>query len=371
MAWRQAFVFIVALASVAVADCARAEPLAGCAATDKPCLMKAMKAHPAKTRAFWQGALAKPVAERLGPAPEGLAEFLRLDNLVNGFPEKPRPSRLSSDFLADVRGAIADLPPAVRRAFGASFAGVWFVDDLGGTGFTDMFLDGRGRPEGGFIVLDAAVLGKFKANAWATWKENTPFRPAPGWSLEARIEAPASDDRRGAIRYILLHELGHVLSINRDVHPSWSLAPKEVPAGARFPFFELSWTIDRKEGKYASRFDAAFPMRAFVVYYLGAKLEAADMAPAYAALAKTDFPTLYAATSPGDDFAESFVSYVHTVLMKRPWEVVIRKNGKVVATHRPCWGEARCAGKERILATLLGNRGLSPLLGTVPDSPGP
>ena len=34
--------------------------------------------------------------------------------------------------------------------------------------------------------------------------------------------------------------------------------------------------------------------------------------------------------------------------------VVIRKDGKVVATHRPCWGEARCAAKERILASLLG-----------------
>ncbi|HQW37485.1 MAG TPA: hypothetical protein PLO00_02145, partial [Usitatibacteraceae bacterium] len=84
MTWRQAFGFIVAFASAAVADGARAEALAGCEPTDKACLMKAMKAHPAKTRAFWQGALAKPVAERVGPAPEGLAEFLRLDNLVNG-----------------------------------------------------------------------------------------------------------------------------------------------------------------------------------------------------------------------------------------------------------------------------------------------
>ena len=41
-------------------------------------------------------------------------------------------------------------------------------------------------------------------------------------------------------------------------------------------------------------------------------------------------------------------------LVTRPWEVVIRKDGKVVATHRPCWGEARCAAKERILASLLG-----------------
>ena len=43
-----------------------------------------------------------------------------------------------------------------------------FVDDLGGTGYTDMFRDGEDRPIGGFVVLDAAVLRKFTANAWAT-----------------------------------------------------------------------------------------------------------------------------------------------------------------------------------------------------------
>lgn len=352
-------VLAVSLGLAAAGAGAQPAALAGCAATDKDCLLKAMKAHPAKTAAFWKSALARPVAERLGPAPGALVEFLQLDNRYNGFVENPRPSRLAEDFLRDVRGAVADLPPAVRRVLGHTFAGVWFVDDLGGTGFTDMFLDGDGRAVGGYIVLDAAVLRRFTANAWATWKEGTPFRPAPGWKLEARIEEARSDDRRGAIRYILLHELGHVLAINRDVHPSWNLAPKDVPAGARFPFFELSWSIDAREGRYVSRFDAGFPKRRSVVYYQGAKLDAADMAPVYATLANTNFPTLYAATSPGDDFAESFVSYVHTVLMKRPWEITIRKDGKVVSTYRACWDEPRCAGKRRILESLIsaGSRG--------------
>ena len=51
---------------------------------------------------------------------------------------------------------------------------------------------------------------------------------------------------------VVLHELGHVLSINRAVHPRWDIPPAEVPATARFPFFELSWTIDRKGDRYAS-----------------------------------------------------------------------------------------------------------------------
>jgi hypothetical protein len=47
------------------------------------------------------------------------------------------------------------------------------------------------------------------------------------------------------------------------------------------------------------------------------------------------------------------VNYVHTVLMKRPWEITIRHEGKVALTYKPCWQEARCAPKRRILEDLL------------------
>lgn len=79
------------------------------------------------------------------------------------------------------------------------------------------------------------------------------------------------------------------------------------------------------------------------VYYFGAKLAAADLAPAYVNLKNTNFPSLYAATSPDDDFAEAFASYVHVVLMKRLWQITISRDGQVVNVFKPCWGEARCA----------------------------
>lgn len=324
-----------------------------CASGDKPCFAKVLNAHPARTVSFWKETLARPVADRIGPAPPGLVDYIRIDNLANGFPEKPRASRPADDFVAEVHAAIADLPAAVRRVFDETFAGVWFVDDLGGTGYTDMFRDGNDRPVGGFVVLDAAVLAKFTANAWATWKENTPFKAQHGWTLEARIEDRAADNRRGAIRYILLHELGHVLSINRNIHPRWDVAPRDVRDCARFPFFALSWTIDRRQDRYDSKFDRDFPARRSIVYYLGAKLAAGDMTSVYSNLEKTNFPTLYAATVPGDDFAESFVTYVHTVLMKKPWQITISHDGKVVKTYRTCWEETRCAAKRKILEDLL------------------
>jgi len=327
-----------------------------CAYTDKACAFKARESHAVRRLHTWKAALARPVDERIGPASPQLVEYLSLDNIYNGFPERPRTAKLDAAFLADVKGAIADLPPGIWRLFNERLIGVYFVEDLGGTGFTDFVADQAGRPAG-YVVLDSAILGRQTANAWATWKENTPFKTQTMFKLDARIEAGRDDNRRSAIRYILLHELGHVLSIGGNIHPPGNAAPREIPAKTKYPFFDLSWTIDRRAGKYVTLFDANFPQRKDVVYYFGAKLAASEMVPAYSNLEKTNFPSLYAVTHPADDFAEAFASYVHVVLMKRPWQITISRSGEVVKVFKSCWGEARCADKQKILEQQLAAAG--------------
>ncbi len=327
-----------------------------CAAGDKPCARAALRAHAAKKLAFWKDALSKPVEQRIGPAPPELIELLALDNIANGFPNKPRPAQLAADFLNDVRGALAELPDTVKRHVAPKLAGIYFIEDIGGTGFTDQAYGHDAKPAVGFVILDPLVLAKQTANKWATWKENTPFKPDPALALEARIEAGRDDNRKNAIQYILLHELGHVLSVGGNFHPNWNLSPKNVASTAGLPFFELSWTVERREDRYATRFDDAFPQRRNVVYYFGAKLPASEMIAAYQRLEMTNFPTLYAVTSPGDDFAEAFASYVHTELMKKPFEIRILRDGRLAKTYGSCWAHERCAAKRRILELFLQDR---------------
>ncbi len=344
----------LAFAAAFLAAAGPGEAKLPCAAKDRDCLMKAAKKSPVRTLDFWAKRLAEPIGERIGPAPQELVDYLEIDNALNGFPEKPRAAKLSPAFLADARGALADLLPALRKLMGPTFAGVYFLEDLGGTGFTDAIRDKPGaKPAAAYIVLDAKVLEHHRANGWATWKENTPFKPGDGFRLEATIEEAGEDTRRSAIRYILLHEFGHVVAATRDLHPMWDVAPRDLPANGKWPFFDLSWKVDRQKGAYASKFDDAFPLRKSVVYYLGAKLEASQMTPAYKALDGTNFPTLYGATSFGDDFAESFASYVHTQVLKRPWVIRITKDGQPDFTYRTCWDDPRCVEKRDILETLL------------------
>jgi hypothetical protein len=115
--------------------------------------------------------------------------------------------------------------------------------------------------------------------------------------------------------------------------------------------------VERPQNQYQSLFDAAFPQRKSVAYYFGAKLDATAMAPTYASLGKTNFPSLYAAMHPGDDFAEAFASYVHGVLMNRPWRITITQEGAAPVWVDACWAEPRCATKRAVLEQILGRPG--------------
>jgi hypothetical protein len=207
------------------------------------------------------------------------------------------------------------------------------------------------------VVLDIEVLTR-TANAWASWKENTPFIQDPEIELRAILEDEAGDNRKQALQYILLHELGHVVSVNRKLHPRWDDWDCVRDPLQGYSFFALSWQLqdklrDGRKCKARSKFDdSTFSSRADVVYYFGARLPAAESPVVYAQLQQTNFPSLYAATSPADDFAESFASYVHTVLMARPFEIRIEQDGKRLSTFTGCWGTPRCAEKQKVMADL-------------------
>ena len=201
-----------------------------CPPGDKECARKLLAQSPIKQSAYWRSRLALPVAERIGAAPPEVLDLLVLDVIANGYPNKPHAARLDPAFMADVRRAFDGIPAVVKKLLEPKLAGIFFIDDIGGTGFTESTTDEKV----GFIVLDPSVLAKQTANAWATWKDGTPFKPDPKWRIETRIEDASRDDRVHAIQYILLHEIGHVLSIGAKVHPSWNVDPKDVGPPERY-----------------------------------------------------------------------------------------------------------------------------------------
>ncbi len=329
------------------------QPQFRCGYGDKECAAKAIRAHVVTQLDYWEQAFAKPVDQRMGVAPPELIEYLNLDNIQNGYPNKPHSTTLPADFLADVQQAFAELPAEVKRLLSTKLAGIYFVEDLGGTGYSEEIVDeGRG-PIAGFLVLDRSALDRRTANAWATWKENTPFKAQARFRLVSEIEKQPQNNRKNAIQYILLHELAHILAIGEKFHPSWNIEPKDIQSTSDYPFFLLSWSIAKDDNRYITIFDAAFPQRKDVVYYLEPKLPADQMVSTYAHLERTNFATLYSVTQPGDDFAEAFANYVHVVLMKKPFAVTIYRDAKIAKVYTACWIQQRCAEKRELLERFL------------------
>jgi hypothetical protein len=348
--------FFLAFAAVFLAGC-KLGGASTCGETDKDCQRKAMNTHPIRLAKAWSSELEKPVSQRVDIASGSLIEYITLDNQLNGFSERPRVPKLEAGFLADFQAAFNDLPPEVLKVVGNRLVGIRFVSNLGGSGYTDQVYDSNGDVVGAFVVFDSDVLKSMSANQWATWKERTPFKAEQGYSLEAQIETAELDTRKNALQYILLHELGHVISIGRNIHPNWNKSVQQQAASAeRFPFFETTWKFDPAGSFVASKFDSNFPQRKDVVYYGKARISGSSMGQTYASLEQTSFPTLYAATKPGDDFAEAFANYVHVVLMHRPWQINLLKDGKVIKTVKTCWGQLRCAEKRMLIEELFGTR---------------
>src|SRR5574340_1005305 len=208
---------LVALFAVGLqtAAFAQASVVLPCQDDDRKCAAELRSHSPIKKMPYWKSAFKKPVEQRIGSAPDELVAYLNLDNIVGGFANRPQAAAIPEDFLKDVSDAIAELPGQVKQLISKKLAGIYFVKDLGGTGYTDYINGGIS----GFIVLDIDVLSKSTANAWAAWKERTPFVPDPRYRLDAIIEANGQDNRKNAIQYILLHELGVILSMGEKFHP--------------------------------------------------------------------------------------------------------------------------------------------------------
>jgi hypothetical protein len=310
---------------------------------------EALQNDPVRKLATWQASLDLPLHKRVCSPSRELLEYIRRDGQLQGFNDQPVPAN-APEIENELRDILAELPVVIQRALDGRLAAVLVIRGLEGTGYTESIDNARGEPAAGFVVINADAARS--ANEWASWKEASPYA-LKDLSVVARIETPEHDNRKNMLRYILLHELGHVLAVGRDFNPAWSATPSAESVSGEF--VRLTWTA--REEHYVSLFDVDFPERTAIRYYAGPNrlLPETQAALVLRRLGQTNFLTPYGATSPHDDFAESFVTYVHSVLDKRPWSIEVRRGAEVIERLELGWGTARCRSNELFLAKLLGD----------------
>ena len=301
----------------------------------------------------WDQLYDLPLLERLGPAQPEIVTHVTQVNLAMGVAERPSSTQVDAAFQADVRAAIASMPASVQALLDGVLLGVRYARQLGSSAISDIVVSGEGVIVGVVVALDVDAFESRTANAWATWKENTPFAPEEGYRLSAQIALPGDDNRQGALQYLLLHEFGHVLSAGRNLLHDWWLDAQSLRDAGEYHYLPLAWQIS-EEKSVVPLLENDFPLRPDIVYYHGARLAASQMAHAYHQLQGANFATLYAATSVHEDFAESFASYVHAVMLGKPQAIRIEKDGALLLQFDGYWESPRSAAKRALLARLLG-----------------
>jgi len=325
-------------------------------AADEEALLKELEQHQARLRSTWSGLLGKDIKERIQPAPDIIIDYLRKDNELNGYTERPEKAKVDPSFLADIHGAVDELPKVVRNHLEAHVVAVFLVEELGTTGYGEL-LKNFDENRLGFIVLDVDFLNR-KANEWISWRENSPFTDKGVYAVEAEIELEGNNSRKAAIQYILLHELGHLVGVAKGAHPDWFAGgdPKH------WPFTKLSWLAHESVFKGKSKYDSFFSNRDKLKFYTFQKapLKSEAIDDIYRKLSRTDFVSLYAATNMYDDFAETYAMYVHVILQNKPWIIRVMRKGKAVREIREPILENRFIKKKEYMDELFKEKNIEP-----------
>ncbi|TGK26855.1 hypothetical protein EHQ05_10090 [Leptospira yasudae] len=287
--------------------------------------------------------LSDPWQERISSLDGEEQNFIQEMNRIDGFQDSPSPETDVKQWKSRLSAVRQSLPNPVNSFLDKSLFRVILCRNLGGTGLSSFVYDHSG-PLGGVVFLDTGMLNK-TANDWITQKENSSFVPGT-LKLNVRIESESNDTIETALEYILLHEIGHILSVQKKIVPDFREKNRD------FSTFEFSNGVWVNEND--SVFDDSFPARKKIRFYSSQPISFdSEWAGIYPVLEKTPFPTLYSSINGDDFFADAFVSYVHTVLQKKIWNLeIIQENGKKVFEMKNGIQEPRCKKQKEFLDRL-------------------
>lgn len=223
--------------------------------------------HIIKQKKFWGNFSQKKLSEKVQVAPAEFIDYISRDNLNIGWQNIPRPPKSEiQPFINDFKEAINGLPDEVIKLVNHKIVAINLLENLGGTAVTDVVLDDSGKAKFGFMAFDVEALDK-KANEWATWKENSPFNSDPEIKLVSYIEEEKNNNRIGAIRYVLLHELAHIINIDRPEFTPFHLPPKDIADIKNFEFTKITWIKSEDGERFLTKFKNDFWNSDEVKYY--------------------------------------------------------------------------------------------------------
>lgn len=240
-------------------------------------------------------------------------------NAIDGISDLPGPTKDLSPWKTELNKIYKSLPKEVNALADSLVYGIYFVTNLGSTGLTGIVRDELGKPIGGILFLDSDLLND-RGNDWASKKESTAFRSSQEHNIKIHLDD--TNSKETAICFIILHEIGHILSVTKGHAPDFSETHRDF---RNYPLFDGIWWSETYS-PYEATF---FPERNKIKFYQGSPT--ISLFPEgkflYKKLTNTGFVSLYAATNADDTYAEAFAQYVHVILLGKEYKVLFTSNG--------------------------------------------
>ncbi|MFP4527007.1 MAG: hypothetical protein ACLFQX_00540 [Candidatus Kapaibacterium sp.] len=221
------------------------------------------------------------------------------------------------------------LPPGYLPILRERLLGIYFVDGLTYSGYTDFVVDPDSDSIYCFIVLNAETLDS-EMQRWVGHKENTCFRD----DCEDEIRIALSDAYKGLL-YILIHEASHVIDYINGITPYTEpdIATLRGWQGRHSEFTEGVWadygkTIPQYEFTYHSDIT-------FYGFRGGPKISDSNASEVYEGLAQTPFTSLYGSINWAEDFAEYMTFYHLTRQLGISYRIEVIRNDSVIYEYEP------------------------------------
>ena len=252
--------------------------------------------HPLRQKSTWENQPLPTYCHRLQIATPIVLNYLFLQNQQQHYnPAMVFPVELSAQEKNQLELALCSLPLFLRKLENEQLKGIFVVSNMATYAKAEYIQDKNGAPWGGMIFLDWDKIKGKKLNQLVTEKEIALWKgDAPSFLSVSYI-----DDSRDSIvqnlRYILMHEMAHLMAVGRSFHPNWWVQANSRPL-SQFIFAPYSWENSTgfefvpKEKSWRT----TLPMQGAARYRL---------------LQQSSFTGLYASSNLFEDFAESVATY--------------------------------------------------------------
>jgi hypothetical protein len=220
------------------------------------------------------------------------------------------------------------LPELTTDVLSERLLGIYFINNLLGSGLTDWVINGKGDFYI-FMVFNPETL-KSNISKWLTYRENSCFlRDNRDISISLNCGR-----RFNGFLYVLLHESTHAVDYVKNITPYVEEGLKRMGQyrGESTMFTRGIWKeISLPENSYE------FSHRKSITFYgvKGPKINISDSIEVYRELSKTPFVSLYGSTSWAEDIAEFIFFYHLTEKLKEPYSINIYNKKRLIFTLEP------------------------------------